>query len=258
MRRIVCLITVAALLVPGLAEARKTKKRAPRNPCTAGYLRNGKPLPDRGDGYVIPRTWAERGNVFGTAALIGLVQRVGRRLHKGDPDATLYVADLSPEGGGPSSWHRSHKNGRDVDLIFYAVDGEGNLAPAPDHMIRFDDDGGAVASDGTDLGLRFDTRRNWQLVRALVTDRSVAVTNVFIYAPLRRRLLLYAVANDEPASVIRRAAQIMSQPSDSSPHDDHMHIRIACQADPPHKARTGKSKSTKSGKAQGRGGKRHR
>ena len=80
------------------------------------------------------------------------------------------------------------------------------------------------------------TARNWALVKALVLDRKAPVSHVFIYAPLRRRLLLYAISTDEPASVIRRASEIMSQPGDSLPHDDHMHVRIACSAgeqDPP-------------------------
>src|SRR5688572_9125948 len=130
-----------------------------------GRLVNGIQLPVKGDGYVVPTTWARRGNNWGTEELVGLLVRTGRRLVEEAPDAPLYVADLSPPRGGPSAWHRSHQTGRDVDLIFFARDALGKPIAPPAQMVIFGDDGKTL--DGT---MTFDVERNWLLVRALLTD----------------------------------------------------------------------------------------
>ena len=36
-------------------------------------------------------------------------------------DALLYVADLSTRNGAWTQWHRSHRDGCDADLLFFAV-----------------------------------------------------------------------------------------------------------------------------------------
>src|ERR1051325_5002350 len=108
---------------------------------------------------------------------------------------------MSPKGGGPSQWHRSHRNGHDADLIFFALDEDGNPAPTPDGMRQFDAHG---VSEG-EPRLRFDTCRNWALVRALLEDPSVRVTHIFVYQPLAERLLRYAIDHEEPESLIARA-----------------------------------------------------
>jgi penicillin-insensitive murein endopeptidase len=115
-----------------------------------------------------------------------------------------------------------------VDLIFYATDEEGAAAPIPAHMARFDASGSASSEDeiGRPVRLFFDTARNWALVRALLEDGRDLVTRIFISAPLRRRLLDYARISGEPPSLCSRAEAILSQPGDSTPHDDHMHVRI--------------------------------
>ena len=48
------------------------------------------------------------------------------------------VADLSLRGGGDSSLHRSHENGRDADLIWYASDDRGKPVCPTDCMPRYD------------------------------------------------------------------------------------------------------------------------
>jgi len=76
--------------------------------------------------------------------------------------------------------HRSHESGRDVDIFYYAVDGEGKPLPNPPAMIRFADGwrGGRVGSSGKP-GRRMreslpdahlDLRRTWALVASLLSD----------------------------------------------------------------------------------------
>jgi len=181
-------------------------------------------LPRHGDGYLIPDTWAERGLRYGTPELVGLVERSARAVADEEPGATLYVADMSLKSGAWTQWHRSHRNGCDVDLIFFAVDDDGDPAPAPSRMAPFDDDGIAYR-DG--VRLHFDIERNWALVRALLTDPDAQVVRIFISAPLRQRLLDYAFETREDPALVQRAADVLGQPGDSEPHNDHMHVRIA-------------------------------
>jgi penicillin-insensitive murein DD-endopeptidase len=190
-----------------------------------GRLVNGVQLPTRGDGYVMPPTWARRGNNWGTEELVGLLVRTGRRLADDVTDASLYIADLSPPRGGPSAWHRSHQTGRDVDLIFFARDALGKPVAPPAQMMTFGDDGKTL--DGL---ASFDTERNWKLVRALLVDPEVDVQYLFIYEPLAKRLIEHARASHEPPDLVARAEALLKQPTDSLKHDDHLHVRIYCPA----------------------------
>jgi hypothetical protein len=79
--------------------------------------------------------------------------------------------------------------------------------------------------------VRFDEKRNWAFVRAVLEDPSHEVRQIFIYAPLRARLLAYASKVGAPRDIRLKAAQAMMQPANALPHDDHFHIRISCPAD---------------------------
>ena len=77
---------------------------------------------------------------------------------------------------------------------------------------------------------RFDTRRNWAFVRALLSDPGVEVQWIFMQRGLAASLLAEAAAAGEDPALTARAAFIMHEPSDSEPHDDHMHVRLYCTA----------------------------
>lgn len=189
-----------------------------------GFLVDGAELPDRGVGYVVPPRWRARGSQWGTDELVGLIVHTGARLAAALPGATLGVADLSRAGGGLGPHHRSHQTGRDVDLLFFATDRRGRTV-ALEEMRHFGEDGTTV--DGGPP-LRFDVARTWALVRTLITDRDVAIDHLFIYAPLRSMLLDHARATGEPEALVAWAGELLSQPGDSAPHDDHLHVRIRC------------------------------
>lgn len=232
MRRVTMWMVAACLLASAGATANAEERRQ-RNARAGhavgrhweGRLVGGVKLPHRGTGYLVPETWARRGLLYGTHETIAFVQRVAKRVQKLAPGATLYVADLSPPRGGPSAWHKSHQNGLDVDLHFFAIDDQGRPAPPPSEMIRFGADGRARTGDRS---LRFDTRRNWALVKGLLTDPDVQVKRIYIHRAHRKRLLDYARKQKEPRELIERAAAVMEQPRRAGPHDDHMHVRLAC------------------------------
>jgi len=188
-----------------------------------GYLRDGHRIPDRGEGFTTREPWKQRGNRYGTDELLDLITGVGRRLaaHKGP---RLVVADLSgPNGGESRKWHRSHQNGRDVDLVYFMRDAKGVPFEA-DAMRVFDPQG--VAKDGS--GITVDIARTWLLVKELVIAHEATVQWVFMYEPLALKLLEHAVMKNEPEALIARVRLALKQPGDSAPHNDHMHVRVYC------------------------------
>jgi penicillin-insensitive murein endopeptidase len=199
-----------------------------RGYCNDGRLVDGVRLPQRGDGYLIPPVWHNRGNNWGTDELVSLVVRAARRVEREAPGSMLYVGDFSPEGGGPKAlgWHRSHQTGRDADLIFFALDAEGKPQRVPGTMYRFGDDGWTRQKGPGRL--QFDVDREWVLVRALLEDPVVDVQHLFISAPLRQMLLDHAEKIGESRELIERARLTLQQPVDALPHDDHLHVRIFC------------------------------
>jgi penicillin-insensitive murein endopeptidase len=204
---------------------------------TNGVLRRGAHLAERGEGYVVPALWAVRDTRYATDELAGAIARAARRVRREYPGALLGVADLSQRGGGRSVLHHSHQNGRDADLIFYAVDEKGRpVAPAdsmpkyPSADLRARDPG--PQEHGVVFGpfspRLFDVARNWALVRALLGDVEVEIQYLFINNRLKERLIAHAEEIGEDPSLVERARELLHQPGDSLPHDDHLHVRIFC------------------------------
>ena len=78
---------------------------------------------------------------------------------------------------------------------------------------------------------RFDIVRNWALVRALLSDPYMEVEYLFCSRSLKSYLLAHAQRIGEDPALIERAEELLHQPGDSLPHDDHLHLRIYCAAD---------------------------
>lgn len=200
-----------------------------------GSLRRGRKLPDEGLGYTIPTLWRERGANFGTDEIVVAIQRAAKRVAKEHPGGILGVADLSQKGGGESPLHRSHENGHDADLIYYALDDEGEPVLPPSAMPRYGAKLRSLPGRPTPNVVfeefaprRFDVRRNWALVRALLQDPDIEVQFLFIHNRLRSALLQYAKARHEDEELIEHAEAVLRQPGDTLPHDDHLHLRIYC------------------------------
>lgn len=204
---------------------------------TRGLLLRGKELPLAGRGYLVPPLWVNRDTRFGVDELVDAVVRAAARVDEKLPGGTLGVGDLSGRRGGRATHHRSHENGRDADLIFYALDAETGqpLPPAPDAMPRYGrhlqsrpprETPGAPISPR-----RFDLARNWELVAALLDDPSIDVEYLFLSEPLRDKLLEHAAKAGEHEEVIARARAALRAPRGGIlPHDDHLHVRLRCSA----------------------------
>jgi penicillin-insensitive murein DD-endopeptidase len=237
---VVCLAVVCPTVGAGCAGPLATTfSSASLGTSADGTLRRPAVLPFEGDGYAVPTPWRTRRANYGTEALVDLVARAARSVERDAPGGVASIGDLSRRAGGGSAQHKSHQDGRDVDVFFYAVDGAGRPARLSEAMLHFASDGRALRWSPPQgvrpparsvPAYRFDARRNWAFVRALLTDPGAEVQWVFVQRNLGAALLREAAAEGDDPALLARASFILHQPSDSEPHDDHMHVRLYCGA----------------------------
>ncbi|WP_437316244.1 penicillin-insensitive murein endopeptidase [Sorangium sp. So ce385] len=226
----------------GTAADRASKKRAARRDETSRTARGGtaaeadereplsKGAPNRGrlTGAVRLRSsrhlkTREGARTWGLPVLVKALRRAAFQVAKKHGDSALLVGDLSARTGGRLDGHNSHQTGRDADVGFYVVNSKGKTLRM-DRFVAFDDKGDAIGLPGA----RFDDKRNWALVEALLQDRRAGVKYLFVTDALRARLLAYAAKTRVPAELRSRAAAAMMSPRDADLHNDHFHIRVAC------------------------------
>jgi penicillin-insensitive murein endopeptidase len=188
-----------------------------------GYLRDAVALADEGDGY--RRLRPGESTRYGTSTLLEAIERAALEVAAAFPGGhPLRVGDLSGPNGGTHPRHRSHKSGRDADLLFFARDA-GGLPVANDGWMRFDRFG--LAAGGGRVYV-FDEARNWHLVRTLVMNEEARVKWLFCSNEVKARLLRYAARYERDPRAVLRATWVLHQPSRGDPHDDHFHVRVGC------------------------------
>jgi penicillin-insensitive murein endopeptidase len=182
-------------------------------------------LPESGTGFVRYRKlggyyWAQPGLV---QAIEDATEYVAEALPGG---AALFVGDLSARDGGKIERHYSHRSGRDVDLLWYVTTPEG--APIDNgHFVQLGADGlGKVP--GTNEYVRLDLGREWLLIKSLLTSEHIEVQWLFVSRDVEALLVHYALDAGEDPELIWRAENALLEPVDSLPHDDHLHLRVAC------------------------------
>lgn len=164
------------------------------------------------------------GNFYGTTELVTLIERAAAHVARRFPGARLSVGELSRQNGGVIAGHRSHQNGRDVDLAFYMRDAAGRPYD-PFGFANFDRHGHGLPPNAS---LTFDDERNWELVARLVSDADARIQYIFVADTLKHRLLRTARRRRAPARVVQRAEAVMVQPAHGHPHRNHFHVRIYC------------------------------
>jgi penicillin-insensitive murein endopeptidase len=160
---------------------------------------------------------------WGLPQLVRLLHHAASAVARKHRGSQMLVGDLSGRTGGHIDHHGSHQTGRDADVGFYVTNSKGKPMAAK-RFIPFDGAGNARDVPG----VRFDDARNWAMVEAMLKDEKAGVHYLFITNGLRARLLTYATKKHVSKELIERAASAMMSPSDAEPHDDHMHVRIAC------------------------------
>ena len=192
-----------------------------------GILTNGTQLPESGRGFERYRPTST--HYWGVSRLVAAIEKAGASVDGLAPGgAPLSVGDLSAQNGGRIPNHASHRTGRDVDLLYYVTNVYGHPLKSPG-FLSIGSDG--LASDATNHRfVRLDVERQWLLTRSLLTDPDIDLLWMFVSRDVEALLVQYARAVGEPAAIVWRAEQVLHQPRDSAPHDDHMHVRIACTA----------------------------
>lgn len=185
-----------------------------------GWLVRGHRLPLEGRHHRVVARAASRGYIYGTDELVSLLLRAADRVAAASPGAVLEVADLSRRGGGDIPQSVTHNSGRDADVAFFARDAAGRPARNAE-FTPFDTTGKAG-------NLTFDVARNWEFVKAVLTDPAVRVQGVLVARWLRALLLEHAARTGEPSRVIQRAQAALRQPRRAAAHDDHFHLRVHC------------------------------
>jgi len=166
-----------------------------------GRLINGVPFP-HGDGWTVVSPEA----TWGTRETVEFVASAIRQVKAWHPDAPpLRVNQISAREGGYLRPHKTHQNGRDVDLGFYYPNGETVRVRERERVI--------------------DVALNWALVKALVIHGDVQ----FILVDQRVQKVLYEHAKkvgEDPAwleSLFHAGKQSILQ--HARRHRDHFHVR---------------------------------
>jgi penicillin-insensitive murein endopeptidase len=201
-----------------------------RNP-NDGSLQGGVPLPLASSGLRFNPARDPKGR-FGTVEMVRGLVGAAARVHRELGGIPVTINDLSLEKGGPIAHHRSHQNGRDVDVLFYQLGPDGR--PIESVGAFFDPAGAGVdfkdlADPEDDVPLRFDIPRTWLFLQSLIEDRNAWLQRILIAEHLRILLLEHARTLDIAPETIRRFEDATCQPN--YPHDDHLHLRFFCAPD---------------------------
>src|SRR5262249_43659954 len=102
-----------------------------------GMLSIAAPLPKKGEGFARLR---DNGVNWGNPRLVAAIIAASAVVAKERPGARLIIGDLSARYGGGARGHRSHRTGRDADLLLYATTPDGRPIDAPG-FVRYGPDG---------------------------------------------------------------------------------------------------------------------
>jgi penicillin-insensitive murein endopeptidase len=194
---------------------------------SSGWLHRGASLPDRMP--TLERARPGESTRFGVARLVAGLERASVEVERAFPGGLpLRVGDVGAPRGGRHPRHRSHRSGRDVDVLFYLAT-PGGLPAAPRGRVAFSRFGVAPDPESGELVV-FDDARNWHLVRTLLADPELAVQWIFCSRGVKSRLLRHALAVEPDRRLVLRASYVLAQPNNAPPHDDHFHVRVLCAA----------------------------
>lgn len=164
-----------------------------------GRLINGVKFPE-GDAWVV----VNPSKSYGTEEVVNYIITAARAVKEKFPDAPpLRINDLSAEKGGYIRPHKSHQNGRDVDIGFYYI---------------YDTKNPKIKT--------FDVAKNWEFIRAIITKTDVQV--ILVDKRIQKQLYEYAKSigeNEEWLNSIFKLGE-HSLIKHARRHRGHFHIRF--------------------------------
>lgn len=197
-----------------------------------GHLEGGVPLPFTALGLESNPRRPNATAYWGTIEMIRSIVRAAAVVDTELPGSVLHVNDLGFREGGRIPHHASHRAGRDVDILFYVLEMDGDVRRPLGVPIEPDGHGtdfGDLLDPSDDVDMRLDVARTWRFVQALVEDDDALVQRIFLVEHVRTMLLDHATAIGAPADAIARFGEVTCQPG--VPHDDHLHVRFFCSTD---------------------------
>ena len=170
-----------------------------------GSLENGVPFPTQFPGYHL----RDESKSYTTPEVVGALLDAIEAVRTQFPDTCdLFIADFTVAGGGAAIHHRSHQNGRDVDIGLYA---KGN------HPLN-----SLVPMNEENL----DPAKTWCLIENLIASQRVQY--IFLDRRIQRILYEYTVSRGYDQAYLERVfgnvrgSLIQHIPN----HFDHMHVRF--------------------------------
>jgi penicillin-insensitive murein endopeptidase len=194
-----------------------------------GRVEGAVALPESGPGFRSNPNRPNEEAFYGTVEMVQALVRAAAVVHE-EMGGELTINDLGFEEGGAIAHHGSHRAGRDVDVLFYLLDREGE--PMPSVGAFLDRRGRGVdfkdlADPSDDVLVRIDLPRTWRFVQALLEGpHGDQVQRIFVAEHLRTLLMEHAERVRAPEAIRQRFGAITCQPG--YPHDDHLHIRFYC------------------------------
>ncbi len=181
-------------------------------PTNRGVLENGAQLPPH-RGYRIRSAARAYGTEETIRWIVDAFDAVDRQFRQ---NKVVRVHDISDRDGGRLRDHKSHQNGRDVDISYYQES-------CPSHGCRF------AEFKSSDL----DVARQWALLEHWLRHGQAEV--IFIDYRLQAKLYRYAKRKGVPKANLDRWIQyprgryepegvIRHYPN----HEDHLHVRFVC------------------------------
>ncbi len=170
-----------------------------------GHLENGVPFPTQFPGYKL----REESRTYTTPEVIGALLDAIEAVRTEFPDTCdVYLGDFSSTNGGSAIHHRSHQNGRDVDVGMYA---KGNRPL--DQLVSMNES-------------NLDAAKTWCLIENII--RSQRVQYIFLDKSVQRILYDYAVSRGyEQAYLDRIFGNVRgSLIQHVRNHVDHFHVRF--------------------------------
>jgi len=171
----------------------------------SGHLQNGVPFPNCFPGYQL----RDESHTYTTPEVAGALLDAIEAVRTEFPDTCdLYIGDFSMTSGGSANHHRSHQNGRDVDIGMYA---KGNR--------RLD---GFMAMNEDNL----DAAKTWCLIDNII--RSQRVQYIFLDRRVQQVLYNYAVSRGYDQAYLDRVFGNVrgSLIQHVRNHYDHIHVRF--------------------------------
>jgi murein endopeptidase/LysM repeat protein len=202
-------LTALSLLAPILSTNSAHALTASIGQPYRGYLINGVPFPAQFRGYYV----RDDGKSYGTPELIGAVLDAIEKVQaKYSNSADLFIGDISGPQGGRMRHHRSHTNGRDIDLGMYTKDNsqlKGFACMTEDNL---------------------DVSKTWELVDNLLRSRRVQY--IFVDNSIQRLLYQHALSQGTDRTFLDHIFGVAGNQNPRTPiqhmrgHRDHLHVRF--------------------------------